>query len=345
LAFFPVLFLVVLRFVDLCEIVVRSGSGGPGKVSFRHEKYVPKGGPDGGDGGKGGDVVFVVDSNLNTLRDFTYRKLFHARNGDPGGIALRSGLGGTDLRIKVPPGTIVRDRDTEEILCDLATEGEEFVVCRGGIGGRGNNHFKSPTNQIPRYADPGRPGTEKQLILELKLVADVGLVGYPNAGKSTFLAAISDAKPKIASYPFTTLTPNLGVVHSAKHEAFTVADIPGIIEGAHKGKGLGFQFLRHIQRVRVLCFVLDASDKDYERHFASLKEELGAYDPTLLNRAEVILLNKIDALTPKRLEQLKRSIDRNTLPISALKRANITAAAKRLWKKLEKTKKAGDASL
>jgi GTPase len=335
----------MLRFVDLCEIVVRSGDGGPGKVSFRREKYVPKGGPDGGDGGKGGDVVFVVDSNLNTLRDFTYRKLYHARSGDPGGKALRSGLGGTDLRIKVPPGTIVRDRATEDIICDLAAEGEEFVVCRGGIGGRGNNHFKSPTNQIPRYADPGRPGTEKELILELKLVADVGLVGYPNAGKSTFLAAISDAKPKIASYPFTTLTPNLGVVHNTKHESFTVADIPGIIEGAHKGKGLGFQFLRHIQRVRVLCFILDASDKNYERHFASLKEELGAYDPTLLNRAEVVLLNKVDALTPKKLEQLKRSIDRNTLPISALVKTNIPAAARRLWKKLEETKKAGHASL
>jgi GTPase len=335
----------MLRFVDLCEISVMSGAGGPGKVSFRHEKYVPKGGPDGGDGGKGGDVVFVVDSNLNTLRDFTHRKLFHARSGNPGGIALRSGLGGADLRIKVPPGTIVRDRDTEDILCDLATEGEEFIVCRGGIGGRGNNHFKSPTNQTPRYADPGRPGTGKELILELKLVADVGLVGYPNAGKSTFLAAISAAKPKIASYPFTTLTPNLGVVRSDKHKSFTVADIPGIIEGAHKGKGLGFQFLRHIQRVRVLCFILDASDKDYERHFASLKEELGAYDPTLLNRAEVVLLNKIDALPPKKLTQLKRSIDRNTLPISALEKTNIAAAARRLWKKLEETKKTGYVSL
>lgn len=335
----------MLRFVDLCEISVKSGNGGPGKVSFRREKYVPKGGPDGGDGGKGGDVVMVVDSNLNTLRDFAYRKLYHARSGDPGGKSLRSGLAGTDLRIKVPPGTIVRDSATKDMLCDLAADGEEYIVCRGGIGGRGNNHFKSPTNQIPRYADAGRPGTEMNLILELKLVADIGLVGYPNAGKSTFLGAISDAKPKIASYPFTTLTPNLGVVHSDKQKSFTVADIPGIIEGAHKGKGLGLQFLRHIQRVRVLCYILDVSDKDYERHFASLKEELGAYDPTLLNRAEVVLLNKIDALTPKKLEQLKKSIDRNTLVISALEKTNIAAASKRLLKKLEQAKKTGHASL
>ncbi len=329
----------MLRFVDICNITVNSGHGGPGHVSFRHEKYVAKGGPDGGDGGKGGDVIFVVDSNLNTLRDFTYRKRFRAGDGDPGGKALRSGLGGADLNIKVPPGTIIRDRETDDILCDLAAEGETFKVCRGGIGGRGNNHFKSATRQTPRYADKGRPGEEKQLTLELKLVADVGLVGYPNAGKSTFLSAISDAKPKIASYPFTTLTPNLGVVRLTDYNTFTVADIPGIIEGAHKGKGLGLQFLRHIQRVRVLCFILDASDKNYERHYASLKEELGAYDPSLLNRAEVILLNKIDALSSKKRIQLEESVDKNTLLISALKKSNIEEATSRLWKKLEGTKK------
>jgi GTPase len=332
------------RFVDICEINVRSGSGGPGHVSFRREKYVPKGGPDGGDGGKGGDVIFVVDSNLNTLRDFTYRKRYHADNGDPGGKALRSGLAGADLRIKVPPGTIVRDQADNDILCDLATEGEEFVVCRGGIGGRGNNHFKSATRQTPRYADKGRPGEDKQLILELKLVADVGLVGYPNAGKSTFLAAVSDAKPKIASYPFTTLTPNLGVVRAEGHKPFTVADIPGIIEGAHRGKGLGLQFLRHIQRVRVLCFILDASDKDHERHFASLKEELGAYDPTLLNRAEVILLNKIDTLTPKKRAGLEGTFGKYSVTISALKKTNIDAAIAMLSKQLEKARKIGYAA-
>jgi GTPase len=333
------------RFVDLCEIVVRSGDGGPGRVSFRREKYVPKGGPDGGDGGKGGDVIFVVDSNLNTLRDFTYKKHYKAQHGDPGAGALKSGLGGKDLHIKVPPGTIIRDLETQEMICDLASQGEEIVICRGGIGGRGNNHFKTSTNQTPRYADAGRPGEEKALILELKLVADVGLVGYPNAGKSTFLSAISDAKPKIASYPFTTLTPNLGVVRGDKHKPFTVADIPGIIEGAHKGKGLGIQFLRHIQRVRVLCYILDASDKDYERHYASLKEELGAYDPTLLNRTEVVLLNKTDLLTEDELAELKKGIDRNTLLISALEKKNIAAAATRLRKKLEDSLKVSHVSL
>jgi GTP-binding protein len=327
------------RFVDLCEITVQSGDGGPGKVSFRHEKYVPKGGPDGGDGGKGGDIIFVVDSNQNTLRDFTYRKHFRAKSGNPGGIALRSGLGGADLHIKVPPGTIIRDRETNEIICDLATEGEEYVVCRGGIGGRGNNHFKSPTNQTPRYADAGRAGEEKELRLELKLVADVGLVGYPNAGKSTFLTALSDARPKIASYPFTTLTPNLGVVRVDDIHVFTVADIPGIIEGAHKGKGLGLQFLRHIQRVRVLCFVLDVSDKSYERQFASLKEELLAYDPSLLNRAELVLLNKIDVIPPEQLAQLEKTTDESTLLISALKKTNVDTATAQLWKKLEESKK------
>lgn len=327
------------RFVDLCEIIVRSGDGGPGKVSFRREKYVPKGGPDGGDGGKGGDVVFVVDSNLNTLRDFTFRKHFRAENGEPGGKALKSGADGADLHVKVPPGTIVRDRDTGEIICDLASEGEKFVVCKGGIGGRGNNHFKTSTRQTPRYADAGRPGAEKELVLELKLVADVGLVGYPNAGKSTFLAAVSDAKPKIASYPFTTLTPNLGVVRSDKHQAFTVADIPGIIEGAHKGKGLGIQFLRHIQRVRVLCYVLDASDGHYEQQYTSLKQELGAYDPTLLNREELVLLNKIDVLSPKELARLRSSVSRDMLLISALEKTNVATAIRKLRKKLKESMK------
>lgn len=328
----------MLRFVDICEITVRSGHGGPGRVSFRREKYVPKGGPDGGDGGKGGDVILVVDSNLNTLRDFTYRKNFNAKDGEPGGKALRSGLGGEDLYIKLPPGTLIRDRNTHDILCDLAAEGEQFVACRGGIGGRGNNHFKSSTNQTPRRADVGRPGEEKELLLELKLVADVGLVGYPNAGKSTFLKAVSDAKPKIASYPFTTLTPNLGVVKTDEHETFTVADIPGIIEGAHLGKGLGLQFLRHIQRVRVLCFILDVSDKDYERHFSSLKEELGSYDPTLLDRAEIVLLNKIDALSEVELEKIDKSLGKGFLMISALKKANIDQAITGLAQKLKESK-------
>ncbi len=330
----------MLRFVDLCEIYVRAGHGGPGRISFRTEKYIPKGGPDGGDGGKGGDVVLVADSNLNTLRDFTYRTKYIAADGAPGEAGLRSGEGGSDLRIKVPPGTLVKDAETDDIICDLESDGEEFVVCKGGKGGRGNNHFKSATNQAPRRADSGIPGEERRIILELKLVADVGLVGYPNAGKSTFLAAVSDAKPKIASYPFTTLTPNLGVVRMADYNTFTVADIPGIIEGASLGKGLGFQFLRHIQRVRVLCFILDASDPAYEEQFASLKEELGAYDPSLLNRAEIVLLNKVDALDDKARKKLEKQSNDDLFLISALHKTAIDRAIARLWLKLQESKEA-----
>lgn len=322
------------RFVDLCEIFVRAGHGGPGKIGFRTEKFIPKGGPDGGDGGKGGDVVFVVDTNLNTLRDFTYRLKYHAEDGAQGESGLRSGKGGDDLRIKVPPGTLIRDKETGDLICDLEKEGEEYIVCKGGIGGRGNNHFKSATNQTPRRADAGRAGEERFLILELKLVADVGLVGYPNAGKSTFLAAVSDAKPKIASYPFTTLTPNLGVVRRDDWQSFTVADIPGIIEGASMGKGLGLQFLRHIQRVRVLCFILDVSDPNYEAQFTSLKQELLAYDPTLLNRSELVLFNKLDALDEERRAEIEAAVNEDMIAISALEKINIDVAVARLWDKL-----------
>ena len=326
------------RFVDICEITVRSGHGGPGKVSFRREKFIAKGGPDGGDGGAGGDVVFIVDSNLNTLRDFVHRRKFVAEDGKPGGGALKTGHSGATLTIKVPPGTQVKDTKSGDLICDLEEEGEEFVICKGGKGGRGNDHFKSSTNQIPRRADAGVPGEEKKLVLELKLVADVGLVGYPNAGKSTFLAAVSDARPKIASYPFTTLTPNLGVVSDDKYQNFTVADIPGIIDGAHLGKGLGHQFLRHIQRVRVLCYVLDASDSEFENHLAALKAELGAYDSSLLHRAEVVLLNKIDLLDQERRQQLSDESTPNYLPISALTKDNVDQAVTRLWELLAEVK-------
>jgi GTPase len=326
------------RFVDLCEIFVLAGHGGPGKIGFRTEKFIPKGGPDGGDGGKGGDIVFVVDTNLNTLRDFTYRLKYHAEDGAQGESGLRSGRGGEDLRIKVPPGTLIRDKETGDLICDLEKEGEEFIVCKGGKGGRGNNHFKSATNQTPRRADRGIPGEERHLILELKLVADVGLVGYPNAGKSTFLAAVSDAKPKIASYPFTTLTPNLGVVRRDDFKTFTVADIPGIIEGASLGKGLGLQFLRHIQRVRVLCFVLDASDPDYELQFTALKQELLAYDPTLLNRSELVIFNKLDLLDDEQRATVEATTDENMIAISALEKINIDKAVLRLWDKLLESK-------
>jgi GTP-binding protein len=323
------------RFVDICEVTVRSGHGGPGKVSFRREKYVAKGGPDGGDGGNGGDVMFIVDGNLNTLRDFTYRKKFVAEDGEPGGGSLKTGQSGKTLYIKVPPGTQIKDRETGQLLADLATEGETYLAGRGGKGGRGNARFKTATNQTPRRADSGLPGEEQDLILELKLVADVGLVGYPNAGKSTFLAAVSDAKPKVASYPFTTLSPNLGVVHNARYRSFTIADIPGIIEGAHLGKGLGHQFLRHIQRVKVLCYLLDISDPDYLQHFTALKQELGSYDPSLLHRRELVLLNKADLFDESQLEAAEGEVVSDFLIISALKRTNIDQAVGRLWQLLD----------
>jgi GTP-binding protein len=324
----------MLRFVDLCEIYVRAGDGGAGCVSFRTEKYVPFGGPDGGDGGKGGDVILEVDSNLNTLRDFVNRRRFVAPSGKRGEGGKRTGESGNDLRIKVPPGTVVREMGSDDILVDLSSAGDEAVVCRGGKGGRGNVRFKSPTNQAPRRADSGRPGKERHLLLELKLVADVGLVGYPNAGKSTLLAALSDARPKIAAYPFTTLSPNLGVVSAPKYTTFTVADIPGIIEGASEGKGLGIQFLRHIQRVRVLCYVLDVSQSNYEEHFASLKEELGSYDPSLLARSEMILFNKIDLLDAEQVAELESNLPENVLMISAQQGTNMEAVVSGLSNKL-----------
>jgi GTP-binding protein len=276
----------------------------------------------------------VVDGNLNTLRDFAYRKKFLAENGKPGGGALKSGQAGRTLQIEVPPGTEIRDKRTGRLLSDLATEGETYLACHGGKGGRGNARFKSPTNRTPRRADPGLPGEERELILELKLVADVGLVGYPNAGKSTFLAAVSDAKPKIASYPFTTLAPNLGVVRNERYQTFTVADIPGIIDGAHLGKGLGHQFLRHIQRVRLLCYLLDASDPDYQHHLTALRQELAAYDPSLLHRRELILLNKVDLLDEERLSRVKGERNAGLVLISALRRINIDLAVKELWRLL-----------
>ncbi|MFH2056007.1 MAG: GTPase ObgE, partial [bacterium] len=280
----------------------------------------------------------------NTLRDFAHRHKYIAEDGKPGGGGMKTGHSAEALRIKVPPGTQIKDKETGDLICDLEQEGEEFVICEGGIGGRGNVHFKSATNQTPRRADAGRPGVELEVILELKLVADVGLVGYPNAGKSTFLAAVSDARPKIASYPFTTLTPNLGVVSNDKGKSFTVADIPGIIDGAHLGKGLGHQFLRHIQRVRVLCFILDAADADYEKHLTALKAELGAYDPSLLHRTELILLNKIDLLNEEDRRHLEKEEAGHYLLISALSGENIEAVTARLWQLLAQVKQDADAA-
>jgi len=309
-------------FVDHAEIEVQAGNGGHGHVSFRREKYVPKGGPDGGDGGKGGDILVVADENMSTLLDFRYRKSFKAEAGGDGGKANKSGLGGPDLLIKLPPGTLIRDIDTGELIVDLKPNDEPVIIARGGKGGKGNSRFKSATNQAPRKALPGLPGQFRKLELELKLIADVGLVGYPNAGKSTLLSRISDAKPKIAKYPFTTLVPNLGIVRTSEYRNFVVADIPGVIEGAHVGKGLGLEFLRHIQRTRVLVFLIDCMDDNAQISYDMLRAELGLFDPELLEKPSVVLINKIDLLD-KQARMIFDSWPVNWLKISAVTGENV----------------------
>lgn len=292
------------RFVDQAKIYVKAGDGGPGCVSFRREKYVPRGGPDGGDGGDGGDVILVADPQVHTLYDFYHQVHFRAENGRPGQGKKMKGKDGEDLLLRVPVGTVVRDAETGELLGDLVTPGQTLVVARGGKGGRGNAHFATPTRQAPRFAEKGTPGEERWLLLELKLIADVGLVGFPNAGKSTLLAQISAAKPKIADYPFTTLEPNLGVVKLPEGETFVVADIPGLIEGAHRGVGLGHEFLRHIERTRVLLYILDISREELiVEDFKTLRKELELYNPTLLTKPYLIAFNKIDLLARETREE------------------------------------------
>jgi len=316
-------------FVDYAEIEVQAGNGGDGHVSFRREKYVPKGGPDGGDGGKGGDVLVVADVNMSTLLDFKHIRKFKATHGQHGGKRQKSGLDGENILIKLPAGTIVKDAETGEVIVDLKLDTEPFVIAKGGRGGKGNVHFKSPTNQVPRKATPGRTGEQKNLILELKLIADVGLVGYPNAGKSTFLSRISDAKPKIADYPFTTLVPNLGIVRTTGYRSFAVADIPGVIEGAHEGKGLGLEFLRHIQRTRVLAYIIDCTDEEPQISFDMLRGELGLFDPELLNKPTIVALNKIDLLDQEARKKFD-SLPRDWHKISAVTGENVDKLIHRL---------------
>lgn len=282
--------------IDQARIFVKAGDGGNGCASFRREKYVPAGGPDGGDGGKGGDVIFEVDQGLSTLIDFTRRTHFIAEQGQHGQGSNKHGRNGEDLVVRVPPGTQVKD-DEGRLLADLVAPGQRWVAARGGRGGRGNTRFKSPTRRAPAFFEKGEPGEERWLRLELKLLADVGLVGYPNAGKSTFIAAVSKARPKIADYPFTTLTPNLGVVSLGPGESFVVADIPGLIEGAHRGVGLGHEFLRHIERTRVLLYVIDASGlegRDPCDDLRVLRRELSLYQPELAQRPSLVFANKMD---------------------------------------------------
>lgn len=282
-------------FIDTAEILVRAGHGGKGAVTFRREKFVPKGGPNGGDGGDGGDVVFIATAQLSTLMDFKYKREYAAENGKNGEGANRTGRSGESVTLKVPVGTIIRDADTGDVIADLDDDGQSVVVAKHGIGGRGNATFATSTNQAPRHAEPGRPGEERRITLELKLIADVGLVGFPNAGKSTLISRVSAAKPKIADYPFTTLVPNLGIVYVGTGRSFVVADIPGLIEGASKGKGLGHQFLRHIERSGVLCFLVDGLSEDPLADYTTLHNELSSYGPDMMKKRRVVCLTKADA--------------------------------------------------
>ena len=285
--------------IDLARIQCRSGRGGAGCISFRREKFVPKGGPDGGDGGKGGDVWLEVDPHVRTLLDCRERPQYLAENGRPGSGNNRTGKSGDDLVVHVPPGTVVRDVESNELLADLVAQGDRVRIAKGGRGGRGNARFVSATHQAPRRADPGENGEERTVELELKLIADIGLVGLPNAGKSTLLSRVTRARPKVADYPFTTLEPNLGIAALDAERTYVIADLPGLIEGAHEGKGLGLQFLRHVERTRVLVFLVDASSEDPAGTLALLEREIGGYSPALAEKPHRVVLSKADLLPPE----------------------------------------------
>lgn len=285
-------------FADRAKIIIKSGKGGDGHVSFRREKYVPNGGPDGGDGGKGGDIIFVVDKGMNTLSDYRHRRKFAAENGEEGGKRNCHGKKGADLILKVPEGTIIRDAESDKVIADMSGDNQRQIVLRGGNGGLGNQHYATSTMQAPKYAKPGQEGIEIEVRLELKVIADVGLVGFPNVGKSTFLARVTNAQPKIANYHFTTLNPNLGVV-DMEDGGFVIADIPGLIEGASEGVGLGHEFLRHIERTKVMIHMVDAASvegRDPIEDILAINRELEAYNPELLEKSQVIAANKIDAI-------------------------------------------------
>ena len=313
--------------VDEAKIFVASGKGGDGMISFRREKYVPRGGPSGGDGGRGGDVVLRADANLNTLYFFRKRVHFRADSGVKGGSSNKTGADASSTIVRVPPGTIIRDAETGGLIADLVTPESEAVVARGGRGGKGNAHFKTSANQAPRLAEKGEPGMERWLTLELKLIADVGLVGLPNAGKSTLLSVVSNAKPKIADYPFTTLQPNLGtVIYDNRDLVF--ADIPGLIEGAHAGVGLGHAFLRHVQRTRILLHILDGAADDPIADYNQIRAELALYDADLAQRPEIVVINKLDLPeTREYLDLLRESLRErglhDVMAISALTRENV----------------------
>jgi len=295
------------NFIDYVKIFCRSGNGGNGSMHLRREKYIAKGGPDGGDGGRGGHIILKGNKQFWTLIHLKYQKHQKAEDGEAGGGQLRHGREGKDIILQVPLGTVAKDAETGEVLCEVMEDGQEIILCKGGRGGKGNDFFKSATNQTPRYAQEGEPGIEGWYILELKVLADVGLVGFPNAGKSTLLSVVSAAKPKIANYPFTTLEPNLGIVGYYDNKSFVMADIPGIIEGAHEGKGIGLRFLRHIERNSTLLFMVPADSKDIAGEYKILLNELKLYNPELLDKPRVLAVTKSDMLD----EELKAEIRRH----------------------------------
>jgi GTP-binding protein len=328
-----------MQFIDQAVIFVKAGNGGNGAISFRREKFVPKGGPDGGNGGNGGNVVIRADKQLGTLLDFRYKRHYKAENGEHGRGKDQTGKSGLDTVLKVPCGTMVLEGGHNRVLADLVRHGDEVVVAAGGKGGRGNAEFATSTNQAPRIAEPGTPGGERELMLELKLIADVGLVGFPNAGKSTLISVISAAKPKIADYPFTTLTPNLGIVRYAEGKSFTVADMPGLIKGAHQGKGLGIQFLRHIERTRVLVFLVEAVSENPKRDYEILLHELASYSSTLAKKPKVVALTKTDLFEAAALKRLKKLSFGKGIPviqISSVARSGLQPLLEEMWKALSK---------
>ncbi|HLN55434.1 MAG TPA: GTPase ObgE [Bacteroidales bacterium] len=325
------------NFVDYVKIYCRSGNGGAGSAHFRREKFEPKGGPDGGDGGRGGHIILKGNDQMWTLLHLKYQRHIFAEHGGSGGRQQSTGADGKDIIVQVPLGTIARKEDTDEPLFEITQHGEERILARGGRGGQGNVHFKSATNQTPRYAQPGEPGMEEEFILELKILADVGLVGFPNAGKSTLLSVVSAAKPKIADYAFTTLVPNLGIVSYRDNKSFVMADIPGIIEGAHEGKGLGVRFLRHIERNSMLLFMVPADSKNIRQEYDILVNELRQYNPELLDKKRILAISKSDMLDEELTNELRKDLPE--IPrvfISSLTGLGITTLKDMIWRELNR---------
>ncbi|HET7373400.1 MAG TPA: GTPase ObgE [Gemmatimonadaceae bacterium] len=326
-------------FIDRVVVNVKAGDGGSGIISFRREKFVPLGGPDGGDGGRGGDVVVVGDVNLSTLLDYTYRDSWSAPAGEHGSGSNKTGRSGSDVVMPVPVGTVIRDLETSELIGEVLEDGDRIVVARGGRGGKGNAHFVSSTHQAPREYQPGEDGEARTLELELKLIADVGLVGQPNAGKSTLLSVVSAARPKIADYPFTTLSPNLGVVQLSDSRTFVVADIPGIIEGAHEGRGLGLQFLRHIERTRILAFLIPVDSMDWQSEYDQLRREIEAYSVELAQKPHCVVFTKMDLLGDEPAPPIDAPEAFGVFAISAAGRTGLDSLIASWWARLLELKK------